>query len=309
MATLKIAAIGECMIELWQDPQQPTLMQRTFGGDTLNTAVYAARCLKNQAAQVDFVTALGTDPFSEELLQSWQREAIGTDLVLQFPSHLPGLYIIRTAEDGERTFYYWRENAAVRQLFNHPQFDTVAATLAHYDFVYLSAITLAILDDHSRQQLLKLLRNVREHGGRVGFDSNYRPHLWPDAATTRHWFEQVLAHTDMAFPTLSDEQALFTDRCAKDTAQRYHDTGVSEVVVKCGAEPCFISSATSHSDYIAGETITDVIDTTAAGDAFNAAYFSARLCAAPQAEAATAGHRLAARVIQHRGAIIPRQYA
>ena len=49
-----------------------------------------------------------------------------------------------------------------------------------------------------------------------------------------------------------------------------------------------------------------VVDTTAAGDSFAAAYVAARLVGADPIEAARAGHRLAGIVVCHPGAIIPR---
>ena len=303
---LKIASLGECMIELWQDTQQPDMMRRTFGGDSLNTAIYAARCLHNhKTARVDYVTVLGDDPFSTELLTAWQAEGVQTGLVVRLEGKLPGLYIIRTASDGERSFYYWRNAAAARELFQTPQTEQLMQTLASYDFVYLSAITLAILNDDSRSQLLKLLASVRAHGGQVGFDSNYRPRLWPDQKTTRYWLQQVLTQTNIAFPTFDDEVQLFADNSAEDTAQRYHDLGVNEVVVKQGSEPCLISTPEQQS-YLSTTPVANPVDTTAAGDSFNAAYFCARLTGSTMQQAAQAGHALAAQVITQPGAIIPR---
>ncbi len=49
------------------------------------------------------------------------------------------------------------------------------------------------------------------------------------------------------------------------------------------------------------------VDTTAAGDSFAAGYLAARLRGEAPAAAARAGHRLAAVVITHPGAIIPRE--
>ena len=72
----RVACIGECMIELSEMPDGR--LARSFGGDTLNTAVYMARL----GAAVDYVTALGDDDWSGEMLAAWQGEGIGTS-----PSH------------------------------------------------------------------------------------------------------------------------------------------------------------------------------------------------------------------------------
>ena len=102
---MRVASIGECMIEIAVKPGGDA--QLASGGDTLNTAVYLAR----QGVAVDYVTALGDDPYSDEMLARWQAEGVGTGLVPRLPGRVPGLYMIRTDDRGERTFHYWRDRA------------------------------------------------------------------------------------------------------------------------------------------------------------------------------------------------------
>jgi 2-dehydro-3-deoxygluconokinase len=59
-------------------------------------------------------------------------------------------------------------------------------------------------------------------------------------------------------------------------------------------------------EVVEAEAVTDVIDTTAAGDSFAAAYLAARRAGCSAATAARAGHRLAGTVVRYRGAIIPK---
>ena len=118
MPAKRVAAIGECMIELGET--RGAALQRAFGGDTLNTAIYLARCLKGTDIAVDYVTALGDDPFSAEMIEAWRREGVGTEAVVRLPGKLPGLYLIRTDDRGERGFHYWRTAAAARQMFDAP---------------------------------------------------------------------------------------------------------------------------------------------------------------------------------------------
>jgi len=307
---LRIASIGECMIELSESADAPQAapgrgqMTRTFGGDTLNTAVYMARALKGVEAEVHYVTALGDDPFSSEMLAAWQAEGIGTEQVFRLPGRLPGLYIIRTDAAGERTFHYWRSAAAARELFRAEQAETLGGGLAGFDLIYLSGITLGILDADSRARLVALLERLRHGGCRIAFDTNYRPRLWQSHAEAQEAVTRALGLATLALPTFDDEAALFGDADPAATADRLHGLGVGEVVVKSGGAPCLIS-ADGRRAKVAGETVPRPVDTTAAGDSFNAAYLAARLTGAAPEEAAAAGHRLAARVIGTKGAIIP----
>ena len=111
---MRVACIGECMVELSERPDGSLV--RGFGGDTLNTALYLARL----GVAVDYVTALGDDVWSDEMAAAWAREGIGLGQVRRLPGRMPGLYIIRTDPAGERSFHYWRERAAARDLFAGP---------------------------------------------------------------------------------------------------------------------------------------------------------------------------------------------
>jgi 2-dehydro-3-deoxygluconokinase len=57
---------------------------------------------------------------------------------------------------------------------------------------------------------------------------------------------------------------------------------------------------------VPAELVAEVVDTTAAGDSFAAAYLWARTGGAAPPDAARAGHRLAGTVVRYPGAIIPR---
>ena len=81
----KVACIGECMIELKQAGKR-ALFSRGYGGDTLNTAVYLARL----GVTVDYITALGDDPLSDEMIDGWAAEGVGTSRVLRLRGKLPG---------------------------------------------------------------------------------------------------------------------------------------------------------------------------------------------------------------------------
>lgn len=305
----KIAIIGECMVELALKDAQPP--QLGFGGDSLNTAVYLARQLSQSAVSIYYVTALGQDPFSAQMLAHWQQEGINTDLVQQLPDKLPGLYSIVTDEQGERSFYYWRNDAAARYLLKTADSAAIVQQLVGFDYLYLSGISVAILDHASRETLYQLLADFKQQGGKVIFDNNFRPRLWESIASAREVYQQILSFTDIAFLTLDDETALWADDSAPQSAvdaviARTQAYGVAEIVIKRGADSCIIAQGEQRSEAAANRIAADkVIDTTAAGDSFSAGYLAARLSGESAEQAAQQGHRLAGTVIQYRGAIIP----
>ena len=318
-----LVCLGECMIELQEvaDPERPGLMRRSFGGDTLNTAVYLARCLEargleegglegqgvsaSSGARVDYVTALGDDPFSAEMMAAWEAEGLGTGLVRRLEGRRPGLYMIRTDAAGDRAFSYWRTASAAREVIRAWGAEALAARLTGCDLFYFSGISLGILDAESRDRLLRLAAGVRAEGGRVAFDSNYRPAIWESPAAAREWSERAYRTISIALPSFEDEAGLHGDASPEATAERLRALGVEEVVLKRGPEACLLDYDGGR-DWIAAEAISRPRDTTAAGDSFNAAYLVARVLGQDPRAAARAGSRLAAKVVQAPGAIVPR---
>jgi len=270
---------------------------RGMAGDSFNTAVYLARA----GLAVSYLTRLGDDPFSDEMVAFLRREGIDDRCVERCPGRLPGLYTISNDADGERRFHYWRDTAPVRSLFaREPQLPD------ELDLFYLTGITLAVTRDHL-EQLLALLDRLRDGGCRVAFDPNYRPALWDDAEQARRHCQALLARCDIALPTLDDDVALWSVRDVQDCHEFYAGHGIAEIVVK---GPALTAYAWGGGDTAQRRAqALPAVDTTGAGDSFNAGYLAARLGGANLAAALAAGQDLAADVVQHRGAILPPQHS
>lgn len=278
-------------------------MRQTFGGDTLNTAVYLARCGAARGVRASYVTALGDDVLSDGLVRRWQDEGVGTQWVQRLAGRLPGLYLIEVDDRGERRFSYWRDRSAARSMFDAPTtpFEQALDTL---DALYLSGISLAILPPAGRERLFGAMQRLRQRGGQVAFDSNFRPRLWPDRTEAQAAYRRAYAQCDLAFVSLDDHLALFGASGAQAGAADALALPPPELVLKRGAAPTQLRTAGSPVLEVATEAVR-VVDTTAAGDAFAAGYLSRRWSGRSALEAARFGNRLAARVIQHPGAVIP----
>ena len=307
----RIVCFGECMLEL--QGEAFGTMRQTYGGDTLNTAVYLARCGRAAGLQVDYATALGDDPLSGGLIERWQAEGLGVSLVRRLPGRLPGLYLIEVDAHGERRFSYWRSEAAARAYFDAPAGSTpLEQAVDEIKALHISGISLAILPPAGRARLAAVAQALRARGAAVSFDNNYRPRLWPDAATARAAFAQFTSLATIAVLTLDDEMALAGQTDAEVQLQRALALPCPEVVVKRGAAATLVRVAGAPVQAVPTVRVAQVVDTTAAGDSFAGAYLAARFggygavrsAVRSAVDAAAAGNRLAARVVQHRGAVI-----
>jgi 2-dehydro-3-deoxygluconokinase len=296
----KVICVGEVMVELARGSDGRFGL--AFGGDTFNTAVYLARA----GTEVGYATALGDDTFSVGILDLARAEGVDTSAVIQVRGRNPGLYLITTDEAGERSFHYWRDSAPARMLFELDGWQAVAGQMVEAKAVYFSGITLSLYSNAGLGRFLATLEMVGEAGALRVFDGNFRPRGWAgDLGRARTVFAEALKRASVALPTFEDEAALWGDASPAATIERITTYGVAEVVVKNGAGGALVHAEGRTFEVPVGRVVSPV-DTTGAGDSFNAGYLAARLSGASPEAAAEEGHRLAGEVIMHRGAIIPR---
>ncbi len=310
-----------------------------YGGDTLNTAIHLVRA----GHDVAYLTALGCDPLSAGLRGEWAAEGLDTSLILDHPTRSTGLYAISTDDKGERSFSYWRDTSAAREMFSLPRMVDTLKTAEQADLIAFSLITLAILPAEDREQLFALCRRVRASGGMVAFDGNYRPRLWGGAAEACKARDAAIACADIGMPTLEDELALDfslergagprsgggtgasahnVDDAAPDpsvssgglpptrsredlVAHHWTQLGCPETIVKLGAKGARLPDGS----ILPPPDVLHPIDTSGAGDAFNGGYLAARMDGASVEESVMAGHKLAGWCVMRRGAIPPRDLA
>ncbi len=297
-----MVAIGEAMLEM--APVGDGLYRKAYAGDTFNTAWHMAQLL-GPSAQVGYVTRVGQDRLSDAFVQELAADGLEVAGISRDPERSMGLYLI--ALDGvERSFHYWRSHSAAKRLA-----DDVGAldrALAAAGLIHLSGITLAILSPEARRTLFDGLARARLAGAVISFDPNIRPRLWPDVDECRDTVAAMLALTDIALPSFDDEASLWGDRSPEATIARCVAAGVRDVVVKDGAGVVAFQGD-GKSGRVATPPVTGIVDTTGAGDAFNAGYLAARLMGQSASQAIVAGQRMAAEVIRCFGARAPRSRA
>ena len=290
-------AIGECMVEM--APTGEGTFAMGFAGDTLNTAWYARKCLP-ESWNVGYYTAVGQDQVSDQMLEFLAGSEIDTSAVRRLKDRTVGLYMIQLKE-GERSFAYWRSQAAARRLAADA--DHLNRALAGTGLIYFSGITLAILPAEERKIFLQALRTARQSGAKTAFDPNLRPRLWESVDTMRACVTEAAGLCDFVMPSFEDELAHFGDVNARVSADRYLAAGAGMVVVKNGPEEVICATEGSQQAF-QPSPVQNIVDTTAAGDSYNAAFLAEFLTSGDIKASVDAGARLAGTVIQNRGALV-----
>lgn len=286
---------GEAMLEFHSRGSEGL----RYGGDTLNTAIHLAR----RGHEVAYVTALGTDPISDALVAAWAAEGVDTRFVLRHPHRNPGMYAIHLDDEGERSFLYWRDQSAAREMFALPEMDGALAAAKEADLLYFSLISLAVIGDEGRADLLACAGEAKAAGKQVAYDSNYRPQLWESPRLAREASESAIARATLGLPTNVDEQQIYADdRSEEHIALGWLGLGCDRVCVKAGEKGCYLASTGQPVATYPAEQV-EVIDSSGAGDAFNGGFLSALLEGKPESECVEAGQRLARSTLRHFGAV------
>jgi 2-dehydro-3-deoxygluconokinase len=294
---MKILSIGECMAEFSPD-EQLGKFNLGFAGDTFNTAWYIA----NNHADVNsaYFSKVGDDELSDQMLKFMSDNQVDTRYITTVAGSTIGLYLISLV-NGERTFSYWRNKSAA--TFLGQNVDDVGNAMKKQDMIYFSGITLAILDQNSRENLFSCLKSARRAGKKIAFDPNLRPKLWNDK---KEMCDVIMAGanlSDIILPSFEDEATWFSDADPMSTLARYQNVGAETVVVKNAGDPVSFWSQHETGTYLV-ESVEKIIDSTAAGDSFNAEILVGLLREIPLADAINNGAKLAKKVLMGQGALV-----
>ncbi|MGJ8679344.1 sugar kinase [Paraglaciecola sp.] len=297
----KVVLFGECMLELKQN--DAATMRHAFAGDALNSAVY----LKRQFSQIDvsFMSAVGDDSISQQMLDVFTQEGLDNCFVYADKTKAPGVYLVQTDEDGERSFVYWRENSAAREVMQFVDQDVID-TLGSQDLFFFSGISLAVIKPEQRAMFWDMLKQLKQAGVKIVFDPNYRPRLWRDEDEAKGEFEQAFALSDLLLPGIEDFSQLYQLESVNEILDFCQPYQIEEIVIKNGPESVFIA-IDGQVQEVKIQPVAKVVDTTSAGDSFNGVYLGARMTEQTPQRAVELASAAASCVIQHPGAIAPAQ--
>ena len=293
---IKICAIGECMMELTN--AKHALYSQSIAGDTLNFTSY----LDKKIFDTSYFTAVGTSEISKRVISFLKKQKIKTNLVSRISSHEIGLYLIENSKAGEKIFYYWRDNSAAKFFFNNQKIKKCQNQLKKFQYVYFSGITLSLFDDNNFHKFLSLIEFLKKKQIKIIFDFNIRIKRWSKKKLFSY-FSKTLPFVDILFSSGEDLNFLKGNASLKTFKNLIQKYNIEHGIYRNNA----ILNYSFYKDeryFIKNKIKNKVVDTSGAGDGYNATYISKFIKFNDPQKALHAASEIGAKIVMKKGAIV-----
>lgn len=292
----KICSIGECMIELTNiDNKKYSL---SVAGDTLNFCFY----LNKELFKVFYFTAIGNSDISKEALIFFQKNNINTQLVHKDLSNEIGLYIIKNKKSGEKKFYYWRDNSAAKYYLNNLKLKKIYKKIYNFDFLYLTGITLSLIEKKNLNNLIDFINFCKSKNCKIIFDLNLRIKRW-NKKDLLSFFKKILLKVDILFASGEDIKLWKGNDNIITFLNIIKKNKISHGIYRKNAKYNY-SFLNKNKYVVQNKILNKVVDTSGAGDGYNAAYLNNFIQTNDPKKALKAASKIGAKIIMKKGAIV-----
>ncbi len=264
-------AIGEILVDFIADQKNEQgfpILNGNPGGGPPN---FIVACQK-LGLKTALIAKVGDDMFGEQLRSVIANYGVDVANVAVDSDHFTTLAFVSLEEDGERSFSFSRKKSADLMLnINDLPVDKLKRCRA------LHFSSLSLVAEPAYSATLKAIELARQNGAVIHFDPNYRVPLWQSETAARQRIKEALGYCntlkiseyELAFvleaSELITEQQLI--KAAKQLQTAYPN--IELIHVTRGADGAIALTK----KYVASAmtSVTQVIDTTGAGDAYGAA--------------------------------------
>lgn len=277
-----LLTIGETMAAFFRDGA-PERYRLTAVGAESNLAVGMAQL----GCRTRWISRLGLDELGRHVAEHIAE--YGVEVHAEWDTEHPtGVCVKELTPSGTRMRYYRSQSAARRLSPAHLR------DLPDARWLHLTGVTPA-LSTTAAELVAAALARPASRAGRVSFDVNYRPALWPSPAAAAKVLLPLARQADVVFVGDDEAQALAGTRETAALARQILHRDNQELVLKRGSGQ---ASVVTGSEEVAEPALpARIVDLTGAGDAFAAGYLTGACWDWPPAARLRLGHFLAARVV------------
>lgn len=201
MNKIDVIALGELLIDFTESGLSGSnnpMLEANPGGAPCNVLAMLQKLDKKTA----FIGKVGKDAFGEYLIDTVKNAGIDISNLVQDDEVPTTLAFVHTAEDGDRSFSFYR-NPGADMMLNENDIDYSKienAKIFHFG-------TLSMTHDEVRKATKKSVDFAKEKGLLISFDPNYRPLLWKDPEVAKEMMRYGFSKCDIL--KISDDEITF----------------------------------------------------------------------------------------------------
>lgn len=253
-----ILAIGELLIDFTPIKNEEGIFFKQNPGGAPCNMLAMAQALGSKTA---FIGKVGNDQFGKTLKETLVSKGIHTEGLILSDKENTTLAFVHLTDSGDRSFSFYRDGCADVML---EEADINYSLIDQSEVVHFGS--LSFTNEPSRTTVEKVIQYAKSKGKIISYDPNYRPALWADKTSALLGMKIGLQYADII--KVSDEEALLItgENTIEAAAKSLHDEGITLICVTLGSEGCYY-----HHNSGCGRVdgfISQVVDTTGAGDAF-----------------------------------------
>ena len=260
-----VTALGEILIDFTaagKNADGKNIYEENPGGAPANCAAAVAKL----GGASSFIGMTGEDSFGKDLKAALENVNVDTSGMRTTKMQHTTLAFVSLDQNGERNFSFCR-NPGADTCFSPSDLDR--EILSSTKFLQLGSLSLT--DEPSASAQMEAVRIVKQAGGFISYDPNYRERLWGGRKDALEKMKSMLSFSDMV--KISDEElALFfgEDISYAEGAALIHECGVRLVLVTLGSRGVYYSAKGTDEVFSGAIAVpcVNVVDTTGAGDSF-----------------------------------------
>ena len=264
MKKYDVTALGELLVDFTENgmsEQGNPLLEANPGGAPCNVL----SMLQNLGKRTAFIGKVGADAFGQMLIQTVKERGIDTENLVTDEEVHTTLAFVHTAEDGDRSFSFYRNPGADMMLkWDEVKQERLADTkIFHFG-------TLSMTDEGIEAVTKKAVQKAKEMGAIISFDPNLRPPLWKNLEDAKRQMWYGISQCDIL--KISDDEIEFLtgtddiDKGVRIIMEHSHPSLICATMGKHGSKAYYNGKTVFGEPFLREDTI----ETTGAGDTFMA---------------------------------------
>jgi|SRR3989344_6149509 len=259
-----ITCFGELIVDMIST-NSGTLVEsqgflKKFGGAPGNTAAGIAKL----DLPVNIIAKVGNDPFGHFLKKTLDDAGVNTSHVIVNGKDRTTLAFVSLDKQGSRDFFFYK---GAHESIGSSEVDLPESTsILHFG-------SLLQTTERNRRATDKLLSQARKADAVISYDPNLRESLWDDLEETKKIMLATAKKVDIL--KISQEEAYFLVGRGRvqDLALEIYTKNLDILFITLGPQGVYYKTK-KYSGFVPTIKVK-VVDTTGAGDAFNAGHLSA----------------------------------